>query len=167
VLSLVPLLKGRSDVDARNLFMMGISRGGLMTYLAIKRKAPINAAAVIAGPTDLTRMIVDRPEFALGYEGYDGWASVWPAFATRSRELLEARSPVFWPGEIDTPVLILHSRIDSKLAVHHALALAQRLQEHGKEYELVVYSNDGHSLPRNRQDRNRRIVDWFRAHTAR
>jgi dipeptidyl aminopeptidase/acylaminoacyl peptidase len=167
VLNLVPLLKGRRDVDPRNLFMLGLSRGGVMTYLAIKRKAPINAAAVIAGATDLTRVVVDRPEFVLGDEGYDGWARVWPEFATRSRDLLEARSAVFWPGEIGTPVLILHSRIDRRLPVHHALALAQALQDHGKEYELVVYSNDGHSLPRHRDDRNRRIVEWFKAHLAR
>jgi dipeptidyl aminopeptidase/acylaminoacyl peptidase len=167
VLNLVPLLKSRGDVDARNLFMMGVSRGGVMTYLAIKRQAPINAAAVIAGPTDLTRLIVERPEFLLGYEDYDGWARIWPEFVSKGRELLEMRSPVFWPGEIGTPVLILHSRIDSKVPVHHALALAQGLQEQEKEFELIVYSNDGHSLPSNREDRNRRIVEWFRAHAAR
>jgi dienelactone hydrolase len=48
-LLLLPLLKGWADVDPRNLFMVGLSRGGLMTYLAIRHKVAINAAAVIAG----------------------------------------------------------------------------------------------------------------------
>jgi len=102
----------------------------------------------------------------LGDETFDGWAKNWPNFAARSRELLEARSAVFWPEQIQKPVLILHSRRDTKCPVDHALALAQALQAHGKEYELVVYGNDGHSLPSNREDRNRRIVEWFRAHMA-
>lgn len=163
VLNLVPLLRTRKEVDGRNLFMIGLSRGGLMTYLALKRRVPVNAAAVIAGPTDLVQLAADRPEFVLGDQGYDGWSKVWPDFITKSREYLEGRSPVSWPEAIGAPVLILHSRTDNKLSVSHALALAQKLQAHGKEYELVVYGKDGHSLPLHRDDRNRRIVDWFRA----
>jgi dipeptidyl aminopeptidase/acylaminoacyl peptidase len=163
VLNLVPLLRAQKEVDGRNLFMLGLSRGGLMTYLALKRKVPVNAAAVIAGPTDLARLSVDRPEFVLGDEWHDGWANVWPDFTTRSREHYAARSAVSWPEAFATPVLILHSRTDTRVSVDHALALATRLQQHGKEYELVVYGRDGHSLPQNRDDRNRRIVEWFRA----
>ncbi|MFN8094141.1 MAG: prolyl oligopeptidase family serine peptidase [Vicinamibacteria bacterium] len=166
VTNLLPLLAARSDVDARDLFMLGVSRGGLMTYLAIRRGAPLRAAAVIAGPTDLTRFAVDRPEFVAGDDDYDGWARIWPDYARRAREHLEARSPVCWPGEVKVPVLILHSRTDRMVAVEHALALAGRLQEVGREYELVVYGDDGHSLPRHREDRNRRILEWFRSHRA-
>lgn len=166
VMNLVPLLKARPDVDGRNLFMIGLSRGGVMAYIALKRGIPVNAAAVIAGPSDLTQWAVDRPEFVLGEEDYDGWARIWPDFVKRSREHLEARSAVYWPGELRKPVLILHARTDSRVPVKHALALAQKLQEAGAEYELVVYGRDGHSLPRHRDDRTRRIVEWFRAHTV-
>lgn len=164
VLNLVPLLRARADVDGCNLFMLGLSRGGLMTYLALKRDAPIEAAAVIAGPTDLTRFIVDRPEFLLGWEGYDGWAKVWADFGEHGREILEARSPVFWPELIRKPVLILHSRTDPKVPVEAATGLAAKLQAAGREYELLIYGHDGHSLPLHRADRNRRIVEWFRSH---
>ncbi len=167
VMNPVPLLQARPDVDRRNLFMVGLSRGGVMTYLALKRGATVNAAAVIAGPSDLTRWAVDRPEFVLGYDEYDGWARVWPDFVTRGKEQLEARSAVFWPEKLRQPVLILHARTDHKVPVEHALALAQRLQQAGAEYELVVYGDDGHSLPRHRADRTRRIVEWFRGHSVR
>ena len=33
--------------------MMGASRGGMMTYLALKRGVPVRAAVVIAGVSDL------------------------------------------------------------------------------------------------------------------
>jgi dipeptidyl aminopeptidase/acylaminoacyl peptidase len=164
VLNLIPLLKSRPEVDSRNLFMLGVSRGGLMTYLALKHQAPVNAAAVIAGTTDITRYPAERPEFVLGWEGYDGWAKVWPDFIKRSKQILEERSAVYWPEQIKAPVLILHSRTDSRVPVEQAIALAEKLQERGGEYELIVYGRDGHSLPLHREDRNRRIVEWFRAH---
>lgn len=166
VLNLLPLVSARPDVDARNVFMMGLSRGGFMTYLALARGARVNAAAVIAGPTDLARLAVERPEFVLGNEVFDGWAKLWPDYVAHARQLLESRSPVALAGRLDVPLLVMHARTDSKISVSHALAMAQKLQEHGKEYELVVYANDGHSLPRHREDRNRRIEEWFRAHMA-
>jgi dipeptidyl aminopeptidase/acylaminoacyl peptidase len=166
VMNLVPLLRARSDVDGRNLFMLGVSRGGTMTYLALKRGVDVNAAAVIAGATDLSRLVVDRPEFVLGDEGFDGWAKVWPDFRRKSREQLGERSAVEWADRIDRPVLILHSRVDRLLSVLHAIDMARRLQEHGKEYELVIYGQDGHSLPLHRSDRNRRITSWFREHAS-
>jgi dipeptidyl aminopeptidase/acylaminoacyl peptidase len=33
-----------------------------------------------------------------------------------------------------------------------------------KPYELVVYANDTHEVTHNRQDRNARIVAWFKRH---
>jgi dipeptidyl aminopeptidase/acylaminoacyl peptidase len=140
-----------------------------MTYMAIRRRIPVNAAAVIAGPTDL-RMETRRAEFVEGDDpefrriGWPGWRTVWPDFERREAEHFASRSAVDWPGEIDVPVLLLHSRSDSRVPVAHTLRLAALLQQHGKEYEVVVYSNDGHSLPRHRKDRDAHIIEWFRAH---
>ena len=49
VLNLVPVLKSLEYVDLEQLYMLGLSRGGTMTYLAIKRGIPVKAAAVIGG----------------------------------------------------------------------------------------------------------------------
>lgn len=167
LLNLAPLVRERADVDGNNLFLLGISRGGLMTYLALKAQAPVRAAAVIAGPTDLGQLLLDRPEFLLGWEGFDGFARIWPDYEKRSREHLNARSAVRWAEAIHTPLLLLHSRTDRRVPVEHSLELARRLEQHGKEYELVIYGDDGHGLALNREDRNRRIVAWFRGHTRR
>jgi len=59
------------------------------------------------------------------------------------------------------PVLILHSRTDRLVPVTQALKIAEALQERGKVYSLHVYERDGHTLPDNRGDRDRMIVDWF------
>jgi dipeptidyl aminopeptidase/acylaminoacyl peptidase len=164
VLNLFAVAKGLGYIDMERMFMLGVSRGGTMTYLALKNKIPVKAAAVIAGPTDLAEWVKYRPEFVNGDDTYDGWAKVWPDFEHRKEEYFRARSAVAWADQINTPVLILHSRIDTKVPVSQALAMAEKLQEYKREYELVIYGKDGHSLPLNRTDRNQRIIRWFRAH---
>jgi dipeptidyl aminopeptidase/acylaminoacyl peptidase len=39
--------------DTRNIFMYGVSRGGMMTLLEMKRAFPMNAAAVVGGAYDI------------------------------------------------------------------------------------------------------------------
>jgi dipeptidyl aminopeptidase/acylaminoacyl peptidase len=171
VLNLIPLARDLGYVDMANLFMIGLSRGGPMTYMAIRRKFPVNAAAVIAGPTDLrieakTRRaeFVEADDPALRRMGWPGWRRVWPDFERREAEHLSNRSVVDWVGEIDVPLLLLHSRTDSRVPVEHTLKLAALLQQQKKEYEVVLYANDGHSLPRHRQDRDAHIINWFKTH---
>lgn len=65
VMNLIPLARNLGYIDMTKLFMIGMSRGGPMTYIAIRRRIPVNAAAVIAGVTDL-RMETRRAEFVEG-----------------------------------------------------------------------------------------------------
>ncbi|MCI0350170.1 MAG: prolyl oligopeptidase family serine peptidase [Acidobacteriales bacterium] len=158
VLNLVPALKSLSFVDPERLYMLGQSRGGTMTYIALKRGAPVKAAAVIAGPSDLRN---PRPDFLNGDQRYDGFAKVWPDYEHRAGEHYHTRSAVDWPELINVPLLILHSRTDRLVQVRNSLRMAEALQQKNKVYSLVIYDGDGHSLPLNREDRNRKIVEWF------
>jgi dipeptidyl aminopeptidase/acylaminoacyl peptidase len=161
VLNLVPALKSFEFVDPERLYMLGISRGGTMTYLALKRGIPVKAAAVVAGPSDLKAWADLRPDMVTGDETYDGFAKVWPDYDHNSAEQYQARSAIYWADQITVPVLILHSRTDKFVPVTQALRMAEALQEKGKVYALHIYDNDGHSLPSNREDRNRKIIEWF------
>jgi dipeptidyl aminopeptidase/acylaminoacyl peptidase len=58
-------------------------------------------------------------------------------------------------------ILILHSRVDRLVPVDHVLRMAAALQASSKVYALHIYERYGHSLPLNRDDRNRQIVEWF------
>ena len=167
VLNVTKTLASIDFVDRDRLFMMGLSRGGFMTYLALKHGVAVRAAAVIAAPSDLEAVGKYRPEFVHGDESYAGWASVWPDYATQAAEHFRSRSAVHWAEAITVPVLILHSARDRLLPVSHALRMAEALQTAGRTFELHIYSNDGHSLPVNRLDRNRQIVEWFERAPAR
>jgi dipeptidyl aminopeptidase/acylaminoacyl peptidase len=161
VLNVVVAVRALPYVDAARVFMLGQSRGGMMTYLALKRDAPIRAAAVTSGVSDLEALGRYRPEFVAGDDTYDGWAKVWPDYASRSKEYYLERSAVYWPNRIRVPILILASRTDRLVPADQALRMALALQASGGHYAIQIYANDGHGLPLNRADRIRRIIEWF------
>ncbi len=163
VLNLVPALKSLDYVDPERLYMLGLSRGGTMTYLAIKRGLPVKAAAVIGGVSDVKAWVDARPEMGVvnGNQYIDGFAKIWPDYEHRAEEHYRARSAVDWADQINIPVLIMHSRTDKLVPVTQALRMAEALQEKGKVYALHIYERDGHALPDNRDDRDRMIIDWF------
>jgi dipeptidyl aminopeptidase/acylaminoacyl peptidase len=159
ILNLVPVARSLGFVDLNNAFMLGWSRGGMMTFLAAKEGMPVNALAVIGPLLDLVEEGKRRPALADNV-----WAELMPEFATRRDALLRERSPMYWPERIEVPSLIMHGSADWRASPTETLVFAQKLQQAGKTYELVVYSDDDHGINANRDDGYRRIVSWFRKH---
>lgn len=158
LMNVIPLAKSLAFVDLNNLFMYGESRGGMMTYQAIKRGFPINAAAVFGAFTDLQEVIDSHPQ----QYPLNALNQLWPAYEERKKEISQTRSAIFWTEQLNTPLLIMHGGRDKSVNTEQSLALAQRLQKQGKVYELIVYAEDNHYLSRNQEDRDRRAISWFR-----
>jgi dipeptidyl aminopeptidase/acylaminoacyl peptidase len=157
VLNLLPLARSLGYVDMANVFLLGESRGGTETYLALKAGIAVNAAAVVSGEADLVAGSRDRPEMLGVYR------QLIPGFDQHGPELLRARSAVDWPEKIAVPLLILHGTADWRTNPRdQALALADKLQALGKTYGLILYAQDSHGLPFNWRDRDQKILDWFR-----
>lgn len=154
------LAKSLDFIDVNNLFLYGESRGGVMTYLAIKKNFPANAAAVYGAFTDLEALIKDNPHVYRPQM----LNQLWPDFESRKDEIFRSRSAIFWPESLGIPLLIMHGGADRGLNHSQSLTIAQKLQSLGKTYELIIYAGDGHRLARNQADRDRRAVAWFRKH---
>lgn len=155
LMNVLPLLRALEFIDMENLFMYGESRGGMMTYQAIRDGFPLRAAAVFGAFTDLEAMLNSDPRYQQMAQ------TIWPDFETHKEEIIQRRSAVKWAEEIDVPLLLMHGSADSDVDASHALNMAQRVQELGKTYELVIYGNDNHILSRNKDDRDRRAIAWF------
>jgi dipeptidyl aminopeptidase/acylaminoacyl peptidase len=158
VLNLVPLARAQPWADADDLFLYGVSRGGMESWLALRAGLPVRAAVVHAGPTDLEEEKRNRPEME------KVWLELAPGYAEHPREFYESRSAQRWTSEIHTPVLILHGTADWRVSPLESLAMAGKLQAAGREYGLVMYPGDDHGLTANREDALRRSVQWFAAH---
>jgi dipeptidyl aminopeptidase/acylaminoacyl peptidase len=160
LMNVVPLAQSLGFIDMNNLFLYGESRGGMMTYQAIRKDFPVNAAAVFGAFTDMEALIKYRPEV---YQPKT-LKQIWPDFDTRKDGIIKSRSAVWWPETLDVPLLIMHGGADWSVNPSQSLTIAQKLQDLGKTYELIIYAGDGHILSRNQEDRDRRAIGWFRRH---
>jgi len=158
VLNLIPLARSLPYADVEKLVMLGDSRGGLMTYLAIKSGAPIKAAAVVGAPSDLEDSYWGRDAMGKVLDELIGGAP-WQ----KSQEYRD-RSALYWPEKLTVPLLILHGEFDWRVPCAQSERLAERLLRLGLPHELVLFPAGDHGLSRFRNERNRLILEWFSKH---
>lgn len=169
IINLRTIYENLPYVDTSNVFMYGYSRGGQNTYQA-SLKMKLNAMVVTASVTDWLRRIEERSEFVAGWsdedttQNYLGFAKVFPNWQADSIQILIDRSAVYWAYQISTPVLILHSRQDTRVPCMHSIKLAEQLQLFGKEYSLIIYEEASHSLPFSQFDSYDQMFLWFDKH---
>jgi dipeptidyl aminopeptidase/acylaminoacyl peptidase len=158
LMNIVPVAKSLGFADMNNLFMYGESRGGMMTYQAVRRGFPINAAAVFGAFTDLQEMVDSHPkQYSLTV-----LKQLWPNYEEGKKEIFSTRSAILWVDQLNSPLLVMHGGSDKSVNPEQSLTLAQQLQKLGRVYELLVYAEDNHILSRNQEDRDRRTTVWFK-----
>ena len=160
VTNLLSLAASLPYTDPKNIFLYGLSRGGMMTFLALKRGAVVNAAAVVGALFDVEGALEPTRQRAPGI--VESVTKLIPDYSSRGAAALSERSAMNWPEKVNVPLLIIHGGDDEEVPVSQALAFATKLSGLHKPYELVVYANDIHEAANNRRDRDARIVAWFR-----
>lgn len=153
VLNIIELAKSLPFVEPKKIVMLGYSRGGMMTYLAIKHGAKIKAAAVVGGVTDLEQSYDEREE---------AMKNVIRELVGMNKSEWEKRSAYCWPEKIDVPILILHGEADWRVKVSQAKKLSDKLKEAGRMHELVVFPKGDHGLDTHHSERDQKIFDWFK-----
>jgi dipeptidyl aminopeptidase/acylaminoacyl peptidase len=162
VLNVFPVAAALGYLDMRNAFMHGHSRGGTMTYLALKAGAPVRAAAASAAVADFAARSAFTPWVRDSVDRV-----LMPDFERREVEHYRERSAVHWPERLSVPLLIVHGTADDRVPPLSALELAMRLQRLGRRYELVMFAGGNHDLTAHRPEFERRLADWFDSHRVR
>ena len=159
VLSLIPLLEKHPRADASRLGMLGQSRGGMMTYLALARTDRIAAAIVVGGLSDLVDAGRRRPEMESVY------AELVPGYPEEGPGALEQRSAIRWVERLPraTALLLQHGAADERVHPGQALALAGRLVETGHTVRLVLFENGDHGLTGHTEESLRLTRAWLDA----
>ncbi len=159
VANLFKLAETLPYVDTKNVFMYGLSRGGMMAFLAMKQGLAVNAVAVVGAVYDIEAFGQRAP--GILKEATD----LMPDYASHGVSALKERSVMNWPEKVDVPLLMLHGAEDDEVPATEVLAFATRLSMLKKTYELVIYANDVHEVANNRRDRDARVISWFRRYT--
>jgi dipeptidyl aminopeptidase/acylaminoacyl peptidase len=158
VLALLPIIDGIEIADKSRIGMFGWSRGGMMTYLALRNTNRIKAVVVGGAPTDLIFQLSKRPMM----EKYV-FKRMMPNYKNNKTKLLKDRSAIYWPEMLhkDTPILILHGEKDKRVTMDDALNLSRKLTDIKHPHKLVLYPNGTHSLKENKEDVQNEIKLWF------
>jgi len=156
VLNLLEIAKQNPNWDGRNVFILGHSRGGMMTYMTLRRDKNINAAISIAGVADIFQSGNDRPELEKNV-----YSKLIMADDENRNQAYKNRSAVCWANEIDTPLLLLHGTADEAVGMVHSTRLAEKLAEFGKPHELVICEGGNHALLRHWNEVLEKSLSWF------
>ncbi|HMB54383.1 MAG TPA: prolyl oligopeptidase family serine peptidase [Thermoanaerobaculia bacterium] len=160
VLALLPLLEALPEADASRVGLYGWSRGGMMTWLVLRRSDRFQAAIVGAGVSDFQASGEARPEMVehVHAELIPGWDD-----PEKRAAAIEARSAVRWADELpdETPVLLLHGTGDWRVAPTQSLDMAKAMLEAKKPFRLLMLEGGDHGLTEWREEVDRVVGEWL------
>lgn len=161
VLNLVHALKEIPNADTSRIGIEGGSRGGMMTYLALKESCEFKAAAVTAGAANSFANIASRPEMESHV-----YAELIPNYWENKETELKARSAVYWADEMckTTPLLIMHGSSDWRVLPEESMELVQKLYEAKHPVRFILFEGADHGLREFRSDRfyeTKRHFDYY------
>jgi len=138
-------------MGARRVYAAGASYGGYLTALALVKEPDLwDGGIAIVG-------------FYNWYTEYENEADYLKAYDRIKMDpnLFHDRSPIFHLEKLKAPILLIHGANDPRCPVEEVKQMAEKLGSLGKEYELVIYPDEGHSI---RKESNR--IDMYRRITA-
>ncbi|MCO4795410.1 MAG: S9 family peptidase [Bacteriovoracaceae bacterium] len=149
---LFEIAKDFDFVDSSDLHTISWgSRGGVMSYLALKSKLKYKSSVIINGASDLYLLEKTRPAGFFSSISKDGKDNAY-----------KSRSGIFWAEKIEKPVLIIHGGKNKNTSVEHAKTMAKRLRELNKKFKLKIYDTIGHDL--SGADHVEQSLNWFSKH---
>jgi dipeptidyl aminopeptidase/acylaminoacyl peptidase len=173
VLSAADYLARQPDVDAGRLGIIGESRGGMVTLLAIER-APrrFKVAVDIVGLTDFVAYMGYKPEYRRQEVAHEG-ASLKGQMPFENLAAYMDISPVNHVDAIETPLLILATTGDKIAPLQlHTGRLIDALKARGKTFEAKIYDDapGGHIFMHGdspeREDATRRLFEFVGRHLS-
>lgn len=168
VLAAAAYIKAKPYVDPQRVGVLGVSRGGMVTLLAIEKEPKTFRAAVdIVGLTDFVAYMAYKPEYRR-LEVAQANPSFKGETPDKNLPAYMAVSPINFVDKIEAPLLVMATTGD-KIAPFtlHTGRLLDVLKAHGKFFESHIYDDapGGHVFisadEPEADDAIRRSFDWF------
>lgn len=161
VLALLPIIDTYKGMKDKKVAMWGMSRGGMMAFLAAKKSKRFSTIIADSTPVDIVAEAeaTDRMD-----KVFNTWI---PNFKKRKTKALKERSVIYWHKELgNIPILLLHGSKDWRVFPENTLRFALELQKSKHPYELHMYEDAGHGLRAVELDVNNLIINWVRKHSS-
>lgn len=159
--AMTEILPKDDRLDVTRAGVVGRSYGGYMTLILAGWHPDLWAAAVdMFGPYDLLTFLDRIPP-------------TWKPYYTvalgnpekpEELEFLKERSPKIKIESIDFPMLVIQGRNDPRVVAEESEDLVERLQDIGKEVEMLLFENEGHGVEKyeNKVICYNAITDFFK-----
>lgn len=160
VLNLIHVAAQIENVDTSSIGMFGWSRGGMMTYLALKASNRIKTAVIGNGATDLFSSIKNRPELETSV-----LSECIPNYWNNKTEALTKRSAIYWADSLNkkSSLLLLCGSLDAQVDHKQSVNMASKLDSLNYNYQLKIYETN-HGFRGKRSELNEELINWFNAH---
>jgi peptidoglycan-N-acetylglucosamine deacetylase len=160
VLSLIHVADQLENADTSKIGMFGWSRGGMMTYMALKESNRIKTAVIGNGASDLFSSIEMRPELER-----DVLSECIPNYWENKEKELKKRSAIFWADSLNkkSSLLLLCGSLDAQVDYQQSVNMAAKLHAVNYTCELKVYETN-HGFQGKRIELNTELINWFNAH---
>ncbi|MEO6902178.1 MAG: prolyl oligopeptidase family serine peptidase [Bacteroidia bacterium] len=157
VLYLTETVKEIDKADLTNIGMFGWSRGGMMTYLALKNSSKIKTAIIGNAPSDLFELISDRPKIE-----FNVFAACIPNYHQNKDIELKKRSVIYWADELNknSSLLILCGTKDKRVNPTQADKIENKLKEIHYKFEVRRFETD-HFFSDKKAELNETVIEWF------
>ncbi|MES2291189.1 MAG: alpha/beta fold hydrolase [Pseudomonadota bacterium] len=168
VLSAADYIGRKPFVDPQRLAIVGESRGGMVTLLAIERQpTKFKAAVDVVGLTDFVAYMAYKPEYRRQEVAKES-ASFGGKLPNENLAAYMAASPINGVDKIQTPLLVMASTGDTIAPLQlHTGRLLDALKARNKVFEAKIYDNapGGHVFMHGdqpeRDDAYARIFVWL------
>ena len=157
VLNLIPLLATLPKADTSRIGMYGWNRGGMMTYLALKRTDKIDAAIVSSAITNVFLFAAENLEV------YDIFEKLIPEYPEQRVTPLKDRSMLYWYEELPktTPILMLHGSADKYVNPSNSIHALEKLIKGEIPVRYVMFEGGDNKLTEHRAEADKMIVEWL------
>jgi dipeptidyl aminopeptidase/acylaminoacyl peptidase len=137
-------------VDPQRIGIYGWSYGGFIALNAILKGADIFAAAVAVAPVTSWRF-------------YDSiYTEIYNGLPQDNPRGYDENSPINYAGLLKGKLLIIHGSGDDNVHVQNTMEMARELVKADKEFDMMIYTDDNHSMiPTGRLHVRRKITDYI------
>ncbi|MBM4186229.1 MAG: S9 family peptidase [Gemmatimonadetes bacterium] len=138
-------------VDSTRIGMYGVSYGGFMTLMSQFRHPGVFAAGISRAP------VTDWAHYS------DEWTSRILGLPQRDTAAYRRSSPIYFAEGLRDRLLIEHGLVDDNVHFQDAARLVQRLIELGKDFEVMYYPAEPHTVETeaSRLDQSKRAIRFF------
>lgn len=134
--------------DPGNVFIFGHSYGGYAALMSTVNYPNLYSAAVSwSAPLDILAQLKHyKKEDA--YFAYEYWKTA-AGDPRKEKNVLKRLSPQYNVGSLSVPLIVFHGEQDGTIPEEQAIAFKETLEKAGKDAEVVIIDNEGHSFINN------------------